>query len=122
MKFRPHSRHVLRLPWTAVAIPDQVVGQEAAEQRRPLAGPVGKVDHQATNVVVGYRLRQGPEESKRMDVAIYPSFRYCRRIGLHIATVAMRQVEHEEVRFPLHATNHHHRFKEIRLLVAGRMR
>src|SRR5690606_3947815 len=68
------------------------------------------------------RLRHGPEESERMDVAIDPGLSHGRRIGPHIAGIAMRKVEHEEVRLPLHAANHHHRLAKVSLRMAGRMR
>ena len=57
-----------------------------------------------------------------MDVAIDPGFRHGRRIGPNIAAVTVRQIQHEEVRLTLHATDHHHRLAEIGLSVAGWMR
>src|SRR5690606_35776051 len=93
---------VVALAGATVAIPDQVVGQEAAEQRRSLARAVGQdLDHQATIIVVDDRLRHGPEEGERMDVAIDPRLSHRSGIGSHIAGVAMRQVEHKETGFLL---------------------
>jgi hypothetical protein len=57
-----------------------------------------------------------------MDVAIHPGLGHRRRIGPHIAAVAVRQIEHEEVRLLLHAADHHHRLAEIGLRMARRMR
>lgn len=54
----------------AITIADQVVGQKPAGQRRPLAGAVSQdLRHQAPVVVVDDRLRHGPEEGERTDVA-----------------------------------------------------
>ncbi len=53
-----------------------------------------------------------------MDVAVDPSLGHRRRISPHVAAVAMRQVEHEEMRLLLHAANHHHRLAEIGLRMA----
>ena len=57
-----------------------------------------------------------------MDVAIDPGLRHCRRIGPYIAAVAMRQIQHEEVRLPLYPANDDHRLAEIGLCMARRMR
>lgn len=64
---------IVALSRTAVTIPDQGMGQESAEQRRALACSIRyDLCHQAAIVVVDDRLRHGPEERKRMDVAIDP--------------------------------------------------
>ena len=71
---------VIAFARTAVAVPDQVVGQEAAEQRGALAGAVGQdLGHEAAIIVVDDRLRHGPEEGKGMDVAVHPGLRHRRR-------------------------------------------
>jgi hypothetical protein len=49
-------------------------------------------------IVVDDRLRHGPEERERMDVAIDPYLQHGRRVGPYIAAVAMRQIQYEEVR------------------------
>ena|GEM_PF-6374432 len=114
---------VVAFAGTAVAIPDQVVGQEAAEQRRPLAGAIRQdLRDQATVVVIDDRLRPGPEEGECMDVAVDPGLGHRRRIGPHVAAVAMRQIEHEETGLLFHAANHHRRLTEVGLRMAGRMR
>ena len=56
-----------------------------------------------------------------MDVAVDPGLGRCRWIGPDEAGVAMRQVEGEEVRLLLDAADHHHRFAEIGLGMAGRV-
>src|SRR3546814_5155477 len=89
------------------------MGQEAAEQRRPLACAVGQdLRHKAPVVVVDDRLRHGPEERKRVDVAIDPCLRYRRWISADIAAVTVRQIQHEEVGLPLHAADDDHRSEE----------
>ena len=99
------------------------MGQKAAEQRRPLARAVGQnLRHQAAVVVVDDRLRHSPEEGEGMDMAVHPRFGHRRRIGVNIARIAVRQIEHEEVRLLLHAADHHSRLAEIGLRMAWRMR
>lgn len=106
-----------------MTIPDKVVGQEAVEQRCPLACAVGQdLRHQAAIIVVDDRLRRGAEESERMDVAIDPGLGHCRRTGPNIAAVTVRKIQHEEMRLLLHATDHHHRHAEVRLRMSWRMR
>src|SRR5690606_35126338 len=64
---------VVSLARAAIAIPDQVMRQEAAEQLRPLAGAVGQdLRHKAAVVVVEHRLGNRAEERKGMDVAVNP--------------------------------------------------
>lgn len=107
---------------TPIAIPDQVVGQEAAEQRRPLACSVGRdPGHKATVIVIEDRLWHGPEEGERVDVAIDPGLGYRRRIGPHVAAVTMRQIQHEEARLLLDSADDHRRLTEVGLCMAGRM-
>ncbi|MBB4120359.1 hypothetical protein GGR30_000254 [Martelella radicis] len=73
---------VVALAGAAIAIPDQVVGQEPAEQRRPLARAIRQdLRHKAAVVVIDDRLRHGPEKGERMDVAIDPGLGYRRRIS-----------------------------------------
>ena len=55
-------------------------------------------------------------------MTVDPGLGYRRRIGPHIAAVAMRQIQHEEARFLLDATDHYRRLAEIGLCMAGRMR
>lgn len=110
---------VISLSRTAVAIPDEIMGQEAAEQCCPLACPIGQdFCDKATIDVINYRLRHGPEERECVDVAVNPGLGHRRRISPHVAAVAMRQVEHEEMSLLLHAANDHHRLAEIGLPMA----
>jgi hypothetical protein len=96
--------------------------QEAAEQPRPLAGPVGQdARHQAAVVVVEHRPRHATEEREGVDVAVDPGLGGRRRIGADEAGVALRQVEGEEMRRLLDAADEHCRFAEIGLRVAGRV-
>ena len=126
---------VVALPRTAIAIADQVVGQEPAEQRRPLACAVGQdlchplpgraclhAREGATVVVIDDQLRHGPEEGERVDVAIHPGLGHRRRIGPHIASITMRQIQNEEAGLLLDAADHHSRLAEVGLRVSGRMR
>ncbi len=99
------------------------MGQEPAEQCCPLARAVRQdPGHKAAVIVINDRLRHGPEEGERMDVAINPGLGHRRRISPHVAAVAMRKVEHKEPGFLLDTADHHRRLTEIRLRMAGRMR
>lgn len=57
-----------------------------------------------------------------MDMAVHPGLGHSRRIGANIAGVAMRQIEHEEVRLLLHAADDHHSLAKVGLCVPGRVR
>ena len=93
--------------------------QEAAEQRGPLAGPVGQdARHQAAVVVVEHRLRHPTEEREGVDVAVHPGLGGRRRISADEAGVALRQVEGEEMRRLLDPADEHGRFAEVGLGMA----
>src|SRR5690606_24020065 len=114
---------VVSLARAAIAIPDQVMRQEAAEQLRPLAGAVGQdLRHKAAVVVVEHRLGNRAEERKGMDVAVNPGLGHRRRVGPHIARIAVRQVQHEEVGLLLDAPDPDLRLAEVGLSMARRMR
>ncbi len=53
----------------------------------------------AAVTVVEDRPRHDSEEGDGMDVAAHPGLGHRRRIGPHVGAVAVRKVEHEEVRF-----------------------
>ena len=96
--------------------------QEAAEEPGPLAGPVGQnARHQAAVVVVEHRLRHPAEEREGVDVTVDPGLGGRRRIGPDEAGGAVRQIEGEEVCRLLDAADHHGRFAEVGLGVAGRV-
>ena len=99
------------------------MGQEAAEQCRALACAVGQnLRHQAAVVVVNDRLRHSAEEGEGLDMAVHPCLSHGCRIGANIAGIAVRQVEHEEVRLLLDAADDNHGLAEVRLSMPGRMR
>ena len=113
---------VVALAGPAVAVADQVVRQEPAEEPGPLAGPVGQdARHQAAVVVVEHRERHPPEEGEGVDVAVHPGLGGRRRIGADEAGVALRQVEGKEMRRLLDAADHHARFAEVSLGMARRV-
>ena len=114
---------VIALAGSAVAILDDVVRQQPAEERRPLACPVRQdARHQAAVVVVEHRQRHAAEEREGMDMAVGPRLGRRRRVGPDVTGVAVRQVEGEEVRLLLDPADHHRAFlAEVRLGVAGRM-
>ena len=98
------------------------MGQEPAEQRRPLARAIGQdPGHKAAVIVINDRLRHGPEKRERMDVAIDPGLGHRRRISPDIAAVTMRKIEYKEPGFLLDTADHHRRLTEISLCMAGRM-
>ena len=113
---------VVALAGPAVAVTDQVVRQEPAEERGPLARAVAQdARHQAAVVVVEHRLRHAAEEREGMDVTVHPGLGGGRRIGPDEAGVAVRQVEGEEMRRLLDPADEHARFAEIGLSVPRRM-
>ncbi len=57
-----------------------------------------------------------------MDVAVHPCLRHRRRIGPHIAGVAVRQIEHEEAGLLLDTADHHHCLAKVGLRMAQRVR
>ena len=48
-------------------------------------------------------------------------FRRLRRVGLHEAAIAVRQIEGEEVQLPRHPADHRPRLAEVHLGMARRM-
>src|SRR5690606_21364666 len=114
---------VIALARTAIAIPDQVVRQEPAEQFRPFAGAVRQdLCHQASVIIIDDRLRNRAEEGKGMDMAVDPGFGHRRGIGPDIAGIAMRQVQNEEMSFLLNTTTPDLRLAKIGLRMTRRMR
>jgi len=85
--------------------------------------PRGRQDlrNEAPIIVVEHRQWDPTEERKCMDVTINPSLGNRSRIGPYKASIAVRQVQREEVSLLLHAANHHHGFTEVGLGMARSM-
>lgn len=76
----------------------------------------------ALGVVVQNRLRHLAEELERRSVARAKRLRRLRRIGLHEAGIAVRQVHSEEMDLLLHPADDRPRLAEVRLRMAGSCR
>ncbi len=114
---------VVALARAAITIADQVVGQEPAEQLRPLASPIRQdARHEAFVVVVEHRHRHPAKEGKGMNMAVDPGLGRRRRIGPDVTGVAVRQIEGEEVRLLLDTADDDRRLTEVRLAMPRRMR
>ena len=117
-----HRAFVVPLARAPVTIAHEVMRQEPAEEPRPPARPVRQnARHQAAVVVVENRLRNPAEEGEGMHMPVDPRLGRRRRIGPHIAGVAVRQIEDEEVRLTRHTPDHRTRLAEVRLPMAGWM-
>ena len=93
-----HRALVVPLARAPVTIAHEVMRQEPAEEPRPPARPVRQyARHQAAVVVVENRLRNPAEEGEGMHMPVDPRLGRRRRVGPHIAGVAVRQIEDEEV-------------------------
>src|SRR5712671_5496564 len=104
---------------TAVAVLDQAMRQEPAEEAGAFACAIRQdARHQASVVVIEHRQRHPAEEGKSVNVAVDPSLCRCRWIGPNVTRVAMRQIEREEVGFLSDPADHHQRFAEISLSMA----
>ena len=114
---------VVPLAGAPIAVPKQVMGLKAAEQRRADARAV-RLDlrDQAAVIVIQYRLRNTAEEGEGMDMAVHPSFRRRRWIGPHEIGIAVRQVHNKEVGLLLNTADNDDGFTEIRLRMSRRMR
>lgn len=105
-----------------ITVINEVMRQEPAEQLGPLTRATRQnLCHQAPIIIVKNRLRHAPKERKSMDVAINPSLGNGSGISAHKTSIAVGQIQREEMRLLFNATNHHHGFAEIRLSVAGGM-
>jgi hypothetical protein len=72
----------------------------------------------ATAILVQNRFRHLAEELERRDVARAECLRRLRRIGLHEAGIAVRQVHRKEMNLLLHPANHRPGLAEVRLRMA----
>ena len=113
---------VIALARAAIAVMDEVVRQEPAEQFGPLARAIRQdLRNEAPVIVIKHRLRHPAEERKGMDVAINPSLGHGSGVGPNKACITEGQIQREEMRLLLHAADHHHRLAEVGLCVAGGM-
>ena len=97
--------------------------QEPTEQRCALARSIRQdLRHQAPVVVVEHRLGNRTEEREGMDMTIHPGLGHCRGIGPNIARIAVRKIQHKEVRLLLDTADPDQGFTEVGLCLARRMR
>ncbi|CUH39810.1 hypothetical protein JSE7799_02538 [Jannaschia seosinensis] len=114
---------VVALSGPPVAVAEQVMRQEPAEERGPLTRPVRQdLRNQTAVVVVEDRCGHLAKEREGVDVAINPGFRCRRGISAHKAGIAVRQVHDEEMRLLLDAVDDDHRLAKVGLGMTGRMR
>jgi hypothetical protein len=100
------------------AVGEEIVGLQLAEHPGPLPPAIAQdTGDGELGVVVQNRPRHAAEEGEGRIVAIAKRFRRLRRIGLHEAAIAVRQVHGKEVDLPLHPTNDGNRFAEVDLCV-----
>ena len=113
---------VVALAGPAEPIGEQVMRLQFAEHARPLPRSVAQDPrHRQLGVVIQDRRRHPAEERERRNMPGAERLRRLRRIGLHEAGVAVRQVHREEVDLPFHPADHRQRLAEVRLRVAGIM-
>ena len=113
-----HFALVVALARAAEPIGEQVMRLQLAEHARPLPCSVAQDPrHRQLGVVVQDRRRHAAEERERRNVTGAERLRRLRRIGLHEAGIAVRQVHREEVDLPLHPADHRQRLAEVRLRV-----
>ena len=111
-----HLALVVALARPAEPIGEQVMRLQFAEHARPLPRPVPQdPGHRQLGVVIQDRRRHPAEERERRNVPGAERLRRLRRIGLHEAGVAVRQVHGEEVDLPLHPADHRQRLAKVRL-------
>ena len=107
---------IVALARAAIPILDHIVRQHRAE---PLGAVAGAIRHdpgdQALVIIVKDRLRNRPEERKRMDMSVQPSLSVRRRVGTDVAGVTVWQIECKEIGFPLDPADHDQGFAEIGL-------
>ena len=115
-----HLALVVALAGPAEAVEEEVVRLQLAEHSRPLTCPIPQdARHRQGRVIVKDRLRHLPEEAERRGVPRAERLRRLRRIRLHEAGVAVRQIHREEVDLPLHAADHRHSLAEVHLRMPG---
>src|SRR5438270_4007563 len=113
---------VIPLTRTPEPVDKQVMGLQLAEHSRPLPRPIAQdAGHRQLGIVVEDRLRYAAEEAKCGVVPVAKRFGGFRRIGLHKAGVAVRQVDCKKVDLALYPGNLRHRLAKVRLRMAGIM-
>src|SRR6516162_8648444 len=95
------------------------MGLQLAEYSRPLSRPIAQdARHRQLRIVVQDRLRYAAEEAERGIVPVTKRFGGLRRIGLHKAGVAVRQVDCKEVDLALYPGDLRQRLTKVRLRMA----
>ena len=117
-----HLAFVITLAGSAKAVREQVVGLKFGEDPGPLPRPVPQDPrHRQPSVVIQDRARHAREEGECRNMPVAERFRRLRRVGLHEAAIAVRQIEGEEVQLPRHPADHRPRLAEVHLGMAQRM-
>jgi hypothetical protein len=104
------------------AVGKHVMGLKLAEHTRALAHPITQDPrHRQRRIVVQDRDRHLAEEAERGVVPVTERFGGLRRIGLHKAGIAVRQVHRKKVDLAFHPGDLRQRLAKIHLRVAGIM-
>ena len=114
---------VVALAGSSKPILEQVVADQFGERPRALALAIpANLRHRDLEIVVEDRQRHAAKKLECRYVSVEEGLRRLRRIGLHEAGVRLRQIHAEEMNLLAHPANHAHRFAEIHLRMARRMR
>jgi hypothetical protein len=111
---------VVALTRATKPIGEQVMRLQLTEHARPPPCAIAQnAGHRQFGVVVQNRRRHATEEPERGNMPGAKRLRRLRRIGLHEARIAVRQVHRKEVDLPFHPADHRQRFAEVSLRVPG---
>src|SRR5689334_379714 len=114
-----HFALVVAFAGPTKTVGEQVMGLQLTEDPRPLPRPIAQeAGHRQLRIVVEDRLRYAAEEAKCGVVPVAKRFGGLRRIGLHKAGVAMRQVDCKEVDLALYPGDLRQCLTKVRLRMA----
>src|SRR5207253_376986 len=100
--------------------PEQIVGLQFTEDSSALPGAIAEdACNRQLGVVVEDRPRYSAKELEADIVTFTEGLGALRRIGLHQASIAVRQIHREEVDLALLTRDHRERFAEVDLCVSG---
>src|ERR1700752_272437 len=99
---------------------EQIVGLQFTEDSSALPGAIAEdACNRQLGVVVEDRPRYSAKELEADIVTLTEGLGALRRIGLHQASIAVRQIHREEVDLALLTRDHRERFAEVDLCVSG---
>ena len=108
--------------WTAKPVLEQVVGLKLGEHPGPLPATISQDSgYRERGVVVEDALRHSAQEREGGDVSVAEGLRRLGGIRLHIAPVAVREVQGEVVGFAFHSADDHSSFAVVALGMSRRV-